>query len=91
MITVDSIVVVRDSEIALRYTGMPILAGISCGVTSSANSVIPRPKSTYQPSYPWEPLHTYRCNIEDQRDSHCHPAPVACDPAPPDLQIIEGY
>jgi hypothetical protein len=39
---VDNTVVATDSEYELRYTGMIMLLGVGCGVTSRPNIVIPR-------------------------------------------------
>jgi hypothetical protein len=51
IITVDSTVVTTDSEYELRNTGREMLGGITCGVTSKPNVVIPRPESVYQLSF----------------------------------------
>ena len=48
IITVDSTVVATDSEYELIWTGMAMLFGINCGVTSKPNPVIPRAKTVCQ-------------------------------------------
>jgi hypothetical protein len=87
IIVVDSTVVATESEYELSSTGMAILFGIKCGVTSKPNCVIPRAEGVYQPICSQEASHTYKCKIKDQRCNRCHPTPVAYDPAPPDLQV----
>jgi hypothetical protein len=90
----DITVVTMDSEYELSCTATKTLSGTSdTEVKSRLNKVIPRARSVYQllpPRATQEPSHTYRPNIEDQRNDYYFPTAVAYDPAPPDLHI-KGY
>ena len=60
IITVDSTVVTTDRMYELIDIALNRLLGMSCGVTSRANMVIPRAESIYHFTHPQEALHTYR-------------------------------